>query len=504
MADFFVKFNGLINRRSPRDDRDFSQPYLRYNWLCRDGVLRKPPGHEAVISDLDDIPRWIGRYHTVESSVISPKTFVYTQNGVIRVLDDAAGTSSEAKTLLKENAYPKHVLFKTGEQNKLFFVDGEYLYSHDGNNDHLFLRVDLDDSDGNAVNPIDLIEHKDRLFVISKTKLFVSANLQPEVFDDATDSIEIVVGSGKGTNLSLGKIEDNLYIFNTEGIFVLDGDVISALASTFEVRLVEERNISAGRTAVKVEKAIVFLADDYELWSWDGYETKMLSYELKLKDFVNTNRSMLDKAVAIYHDNYYKMSFVEKGESEPNIEVWWDALENKIDIVRGRHVSCYMRTDPNVETEYVEMGQSDENKIVRDNRGADFDGDAIVTRLRTGDIVIKKGQNVRFLAFYPQFEPTGNRDIHISYLLNGRLSNPDDSNADWQQNMRGEVKPLGWVSIANQGQFMDRIRPKIKYSKGESIAFEIIDSTAELKADFIGMGIDYIAKAKIKGEKIGA
>jgi len=499
-----IKFTGIIDRRSPQDEGDPSSPILRENWLCRDGVLKKPLGNEAVITDLPDIPRWIGRYSTVESSVVSPKTFVYTEDGKISVLNDQTGVSTVVKELLNQNAYPKHWLFKSGAQNKLYFVDGEFMYSHDGNNDNLFLKVDLDDADGNAVNPIDVIEHKDRLFVISKTKMFISKNLEPEVFDDPNDSLEIVIGSGKGTNLALGKLEDKLYILTTAGIYVVEGDVISALASTFEVRLVEERNIIASRSAAKVEKAIVFLADDFEIWSWDGNVTKMLSYSLKFRDFVNTYRTMLDKCVAIYEDNYYKLSFVQKGDSEPKTELWWDAFEDKIDIVKGRNVSCYMQTDATIEAEYVEMGLSTANTIVRDKQSFDFNGTAIAVRLRTRDLTLKKGHNVRITAFYPQFKPTGNRNLTIRYLLDGRSSNPSGANAHWVENLRGETKTLGFIQITNQSQFTGRVRPKIAYARGESIAFEVIDSTLGLKANFQGMGIDYIVKHRSKGSTIGA
>lgn len=505
MADFNVKFTGRIDRRSLPGEGKSEDPVLKYNWLARDGRLRKPLGHEAVITGLSGIPRWSGRYNTIESSVISPKTFVYTEDGNLYVLDDAAQTATVVKTLLNENAYPNHILFKTGEQNKLLFVDGENLYSHDGNNDNLFLKVTVTDADGNSVNPIDNIEHKDRHMMISKTKLFVSKNLAPEVFDDPFDSIEIIVGSGKGTNLALGKIEDRLYILNTEGIFILDGDVISALASTFEVRLVEERKIIAGRSVAKVEQALLFLADDYELWSWDGSVSKMLTFELKLKDFINKNREMLDKMVSVYHNNYFKLSFVETGAAgEPNIEVWWDAFENKIELVRGRHVSYYMKTDPTVETEYLEFGQSNANTIMRAERGFDFNGVAIVTRLRTRDLTVKKGHNVRFTAFYPEFAPTGIRTMTIKYLLDGRLSNPSGADAHWDQSLRGETLTLGMIEIKNQAQATGRIRPKINYARGESIAFEIIESTLGQQSELIGMGIDFTAKEKSKGITIGA
>lgn len=499
MADTFLKFTGHINRRLPKDEGDYADPVLRENWLSRDGRLQKPEGNESVITGLSGIPRWMGRYHTLETGNESPKSFVYTEDGVIHVINDQAQTSTVVKQLLNQNAYPQHWIFKTTQQNKMFFVDGVNMYSYDGNNDNTFLQVDLD-----GFAPIDVIEHKDRLCLISRTSLKISKRLDPENFDDANDSLEVIVGSGKGVNLALRKIEDRLYILNSEGIFVLEGDVISALASTFEIRLVDERRIISARTSAIVEKAIVFLADDYEIWSFNGDNSQMLSYNFKLKDFVNDYPTPIKKAVAVYHDNYYKLSFVEKGETEPNIEIWWDAFENKIEVVRGRHVSCYMKTDPSIEREYLEMGQSDVGTIVRDGRGYNFRGSAITTKLRTRDITLKKGHNVRVTAFYPQFEPTGNRDIVIRYLLDGRLSNPSGADAHWNQNLRAETKTLGMIEIKNQSQATWRVRPKIDYARGESIAFEIEESTLDLRSVFLGIGIDYTVKDKSKGVTVGA
>ena len=478
---------------------------LKENWLCRDGKLQKPKGTEkAITTTLSDNPRWSGRYYTIEAGAASPKTFVYTEDGKIWLIDDFAQTASEVSSLLKTNAYPRHQLFKTENQTKLFLVDGLDLYRYDGNNDNTFVRLGLTDTDGASIVPIDVIEHKDRLWMISKTNLYVSKNLDPENFTSATDSLVIIVGSGRGKNLSLGKLEDRLYILNTEGIFVVEGDVISALASTFEVRLVDERKIIASRSVANVERAIIFVADDYELWSWDGSETKMLSYKLKLKDFISTTKELLDKAVATYFNNYYMLSFVEKGEIEPNIEVWWDAFEDKIEIVRGRNVSCYLDIDSAEEEDYLQTGRSDIGSFMNTERGYNFDGVAIRIRLRTRDITVKKGHNVRFLAFYPEIIPTGDRNITINYLLDGRSSNPTGSSPQWSQNLRGEVKTLGTINIGNQAQTTFRVRPQINYAKGESIAFEINDSTLDLRADFMGIGIDFIEKHKSKGKLVGA
>jgi len=502
--NFYTKFNGKIDRRTPSNEGKSDSPVLRENWLSRDGRLKIPLGTEKVFtSAMSGIPRWSGRYYTNEASIVSPKTFAYTEDGFIWLIDDVLNTRTELRGNLALNAYPKHQLFKTANQTKMYLVDGVNLVEYDGNNDNRFDITGVADANGNSLKPIDVAEHKDRLWMISRTDLHVSKNLEPTVFDDATDSLNIIVGSGRGENLALGKIEDKLYIFNTEGIFVVIGDVISALAITFEVRLIEERSIIAGRTAAKVEKAIIFMADDYELWSWDGNAAQMLTFELKMKDFVETVRDKLDKASAGVFNNYYQVSFVEKGRTEPNYEVWYDALTGNVDVVKGRNVSAFMRSDSAKETDFQLLCRSDSNFIMHGDRGRRFDGVAIHTKLRTRDLTVAKGQNVRFLAFYPEFVPTGDMNFIIMYHLDGRISQPSGEQTSWIQNLRGETKTLGYIEIGNQSQFTGRVRPKIDYARGSSIAFEIDANINDLQPELLGMGIDFVLKSRKKIKVIG-
>jgi len=499
-----VKFNGKIDRRSPRNEGDINSPVVRENLLSRNGRVSTIDGTELACDTIfSGVPTWVGRYYTVETGAVSPKTFVYTQDGKIWIINDVDRNAFVIKESLKLHAYPKHVLFNIENQTRMYFIDNQYMYRYDGNADNEFVKVDLLDSDENSVVPVDLIEHLDRLVVISNKYVFISKNLDPEVFDDATDSIQIIVGSGKGINLALKKIEDTLFILNTEGIFVLNGDVISAVAETFEVALVDARNIIAGRTAVNVEKAIIFLADDMELWSFDGSTSKMLSYSEKLKDFINPYRDMLNKAVATYYNNYYMLSFVEHGYGENNLEIFYDTFEDKIDFVRGRNVACYLDIDPTRELKYQQFGRSDAFKLMYSDRGYNFDGAGIHIRLRTRDITLDKQQNARILAFYPELESFGNKDLTISYHLDGRYSAPTSGTPTFTQNLRGETKTLGAIYIPTQSNFVDRVRPKINYSKGRSITFDIDTYLLDTKVTLQSIGIEYVGKEVKKTEKVG-
>ena len=94
--------------------------------------------------------------------------------------------------------------------------------------------------------------------------------------------------------------------------------------------------------------------------------------------------------------------------------------------------------------------------------------------------------------------------MFFRYLLDGRLSEFTDSGSNFLEFIEGENKGLGFIKIKNQAQYIDRIRPKINYAKGTSIAFEIYDATKDIKLDLIGIGIDFLPRALKKSRKIGA
>lgn len=509
MADLFVKVNGDINRRASRDEGSEGDVHYRHNLLCRDGKLKSVSGTEKLNStDTGGIVTWLARYTSIETGIESPKSFCMTSEGVIYKVDIVTGILTAVKTGLKENAYPRHWQYKLGTQTLMFLVDGVNLYKYDGNNSNIWEDVGLVDVDGNPIYPIDVIEHKDRLCVMTRNSVKISKNLEPTVMDDAVDSVEIVLGSGKGENIGFGKIDDNLFMFNTEGIFVLAGDTISAVASTFEVRLVDNAHKAiATRTVTNVENAILFLGEDLELWSFNGQSSKMLTYKLKLKELMNHKRDWLDKAVATYYDNYYMLSFVEKGETYNRMEVWYDSFEEKIDLVYDRRVSCYcpvMLDSGQEERQFMQIGRSDVGRIMWCERGNNFDNDGIELRLTTKEIRPKKGNNVRFSAFYVDYEPIGNRNILFRYLLDGRLSEVTSSNSNVMQTLNGDTKSVGLINISNQLHTTDRIRPKINYARGESICFEIYDKTKDMNFTLRGIGVDIIDKKKKKGKTVGA
>lgn len=503
MPNFFVKVASRMDRRKPRNEVAVVD---RQNFLSRDDKLTLIGGTEKVTTDTaSDIFRWTERYYTIETGQVPIKTLGYTKDGKIWHIDDVSKQMTEIQADLNPDAYPESWSIKSGEQTFLYLVDGKDLWKHDGNNDNTFQKVSLTDTEGDPIEPIDNIEHKDRQWLISKTLLFVSKNLDFDVFDSADDSAAIVMGSGKGQNLALQKIEDTLFILTTEGIFAVIGDVISALAPTFEIILVDSKKIIAGRTARLVENALMFLADDFNIWSWNGQVSKKLSHSEKLEDFVNTTRSFLDKAVAHYDDikKYYMLSVVRPGQTEPDFEIFWDAIDQKIDFVKGRNVSAYMQTDSTREPNFIELARSDANYLVYADRERSFDGTDIEWSMRTGDLNLNKKRNFRVINIYPEVVPEGDLNMFFRYLMDGRLSNKDDT-ATFDFNLSGENISLGFINITNQAQFMGRVKPKINFAKGITIAFELYGKTSTLDLVLHGFGIDIVSKGEKKFKQVGA
>lgn len=652
--DAYYSFTKRVDRVTPRSKGDADSPVLRENYYSRNERLQTVPGTERVISELltnKCTGAW--RYYSRETGIDSPKTIAYTIDGKLWWINEKTKSATEILTGMKTNAYPMACIYKLGEQYYMYLVDGQSLYEWNGNNSNLWVDRTPKQSDGTSYNPIDVIEHKDRLILLTERQVLVSANLEPVNFSSASDSIEIIVGAGQGFNRAMRKLRDRLYFFNTEGAFILSGDLLSAVASTFSVDLADPNTrVAVGRSTQNVENGIMYLGDDLELYTFDGNSSKLMSYYENLKTIVNPERVYLNQIVGHYDsvDKRYFLSVVETGESRNNLEIVYDAVEDKLDFIRGRNVSCYCQYNGAFEEDELLLGASegDSNKwtIRYANRGYNFDGVGIRHRLRSRDIYFSKGQRARISAFYPELEPRGNSDIAIRYLLDGRLSenglyqtemgwtgsipttyrevtggmgnflgteytapvtgtidritvyaqSPSSgqmvatiykstagvlganlttshpvvvsptagwhtvflvdriqltagetyylvarpwnavmtrffygsitgnsihafpityvtdrqylikgiitNNSTFDQSLAGEQKGLGFINISNQSQFTDRVKPKIDYAQGSSIAFEIDEAELNNHYSILGIGMDVTSKPKIKGKKV--
>lgn len=662
--DAYYSFTKRVDRVTPRSKGDNDSPVVRENYYSRDGRLQTVPGTQRVIDELlTEKCTGMWRYYSRETGIDNPKTIAYTIDGKLWWINEKTKSCTEILTGMKTDAYPVACIYKLGEQYYMYIVDGEYLWEWNGNNSNIWTDKTPKQSDGSSYKPIDVIEHKDRLVLLTDRQVLVSKNLDPTVFNDASDSIEIIVGAGQGFNRAMRKLRDRLYFFNTEGCFILSGDLLSAVASTFSVDIADPNTkVAVGRSAQNVENGIMYLGDDLEVYTFDGNSSKLMSYNENLKTIVNPERKYLDQVVGHYNsvEKRYFLSVVETGASRNNYEIVYDAVEDKIDFIRNRNVSCYCQYNGAFEEDELLLGASegdtDKRTIRWANRGYNFDGVGIRHRLRTRDIYFSKGQRARISAFYPELEPRGNSDIAIRYLLDGRLSDlgkttwdiigQDDSStqdgyniltsssggtaftapqsgyiytvyayigatvagnsgririwsyaaglpgtqlaqtndvfynttsggwkiftllapvhlisgtkycitlthtssgqiilyyntkvsesftlgigdipvtaitdrefllyasyesdrteeARFDQSLAGEQKGLGFINISNQAQFTDRVKPKIDYAQGSSIAFEIDEAEMNNHYALLGIGMSITGKPKIKGKLVG-
>ena len=223
--DAYYSFTKRVDRVSPRSKGDAESPVLRENYFSRDGRLQTVRGTERVIDSLlTEKCTGCWRYYSRETGVDTPKTVAYTVDGKLWWINEKTKTATEVLTGLTKNAYPQAAIFRIGDQYNMYIVDGEHLWEWNGNNSNIWEDKTPKQNDGSSYNPIDVIEHKDRLCLLTAKQVLISKNLEPVVFDDASDSIEIIVGSGQGYNRALRKLRDRLYFFNTEGAFILNGD----------------------------------------------------------------------------------------------------------------------------------------------------------------------------------------------------------------------------------------------------------------------------------------
>ena len=299
--DAFIKMNKRVDVMSARSEGDKDSPVLRVNLYSRDGQLKTVPGTERMVSDFSEKCTGAWRYYSNEEGIKSPKLLAYTINGKLWFVDTYALQSQVIKEGMASNAYPKACQFRLGEQHYLFIVDGHSMWSYDGNESWIINDVTPKQSDGTNYEPIDIIEHLDRIFLLTEKQVLISANLAPTDFTDATDAIELIIGSGRGENRQFSKIDDRLYIHTTEGVFVLSGDTISAVASTFSIDLVDDGvRMAPGRSGAITENAFVYLGADRELYSFNGQSKEMLSYNEQLKNIINPEATYLEKTVAHY------------------------------------------------------------------------------------------------------------------------------------------------------------------------------------------------------------
>ena len=485
----FIKISphGGLNRRFPEHKiatGDIQKLIRLDNLMSLDGRI----GIVEGATRLDSTPKtgtcsWTKRMYYEEG--IDNKKYLFSVIGdKIYRLDEETKTlmpmtiNLSATQSLKTDVFPISTTVKASSALCTYLVDTDSFYKFLPNSAGEWERVvDRFDIDGNKIEPIFNAEWLDRQWVLVKGRnvLIGSANLQPETFDDATDSVIIELPPGQGGYpRALIKYRGLLFVFHDDYFVPVTG----SSASTFGVRpgdVVEGYGTNAPRSVLIVKNKIVFLnSKDNELYrtagSFDSTEEVPLSYDIKLRDLINPYRSQDTVCHFDSVQNLLRVAYFPSGGSYLGDEEIYSIAEQKwCGSTRGRRISCYAQWNGYGDNGRLTTGRSDIGTIMWNDSSLNFDGDAIHYKLITGSYTSKDPFDCQFEEFYIECKPQGNTNINISYFIDSRITTVGNEQVDQQ----GEGFSLGLIQIADQNIFVNRFIPMVDRAKGRMIRFEI-------------------------------
>lgn len=379
--------------------------------------------------------------------------------------------------------YPISTTIKSNQALATYLVDGSYFYKFLPNEDGEWERLpDINDIDGNKINPIFTAEWLDRQWVLVKGQniLLGSANRQPEIFNDATDSILIELPPGNGGYpRALIKYQGVLHVFHDDYFVPVTG----SSASTFGVRpgdVAEGYGTHAPRSVILVKGKIGFLnSKDNEYYltqgtfdsTGDGVVAGIpLSYEIRLRDLINP----IHTGDTVCHfdtvQNLLRIAYFPSGGQYLGDEEIFSISENKwCGSTRGRNISGYTQWNGLDDDGRLSTGRSDVGAVVTNDNSINFDGAAIHYKFVSASYMAKDPFDVQFEEFYIEALPQANTNIDVSYYIDTRLTTVGQEGV----NTQGEIISLGQIQIDDQKVFVNRFIPFIDRSKGRMIRFQI-------------------------------
>ena len=399
---------------------------------------------------VDGTNRWLKRIYWQDSGNDYRASFTIIGNYMYKG-DDSTRTISQVTisnsllTQIEPNFYPISTTLKVGEKVCTFLVDGKYFYKFipnaAGNWERLAI---LEDIDGNEIEPVYTAEWLDRQWVLVKGRnvLLGSANLQPELFNDSTDSVllELPPGANGGYPRGLIKYRGVLYVWHDDYFVPVSG----SSASTFGIRpgdLVEGFGTSAPRSLILVDNQIGFLNsknNEYCLTSgtYDSTSSPELSYPIILGDLMHPTRCVdtvchYDSDLSCIRVAYYPTGGTSLGDEEIY------SLDEKkwCGQTRGRKVSCYSQWDGLNDDGRLTTGRSDIGCFMVNDQSINFDGEAIHYKFVSGSYAPKDPVDCQFEAFYIDAKPQGDTLVNVAYYIDSRMSTYANENVTQQ----GEV-----------------------------------------------------------------
>ena len=394
--------------------------------------------------------------------------------------------------VLESGFYPIDSTLKVGGQVCTFLVDGKYFYKFipnaAGNWEQLPILTDVD---GNNIEPIFTAEWLDRQWVLvaGRNVLLGSANLNPELFNSATDSILIELPPGNGGYpRGLVKYRGVLYVFHDDYFVPVSG----SSPSTFGIKpgdVVESYGCSAPRSICIYGNKIGFLNskdNEYYLTSgtFDSTDEVPLSYPIQLGKLMHPTLSVDTVCVHDSDLNAIRIAYYPSGGTTLGDEEIYSFNEQKwCGQTRGRKISCYSQWDGLNDDGRLTTGRSDSGCFMVNDESINFDGAAIHYKWVSGSYAPKDPFDVQFDTFYLDAKPSGNTIVAVAYYIDSRIT----TSASEDVNKQGEFLNLGLIQIADQTVFLNRFTPFVDKSKGRMIRFQIEGQQLNTLLEFYGI-----------------
>ncbi len=471
--------------------------------------IKKFPGSDRFNSEsVGSYPFVSGiRYYTKNEV---RKTFAFNQDGYIYALA-SDGTATQKVGVFNKNAYPCWEIMRVSDTDILYFSEGVStgMYSHDGNQGNEFVH-----ETSVSLNFVGMVSWLDRLwgFEEDSEDLFFSKNLEPTNFTDSTDAGQITIAAKRGSKIqAIMVFNDVLYIFKED----LIARVLGRTPSEFQIDIVHDSfGIPARRGICQVESGIMLLGQDYEVYSFGGTKDslKLISYGIALsgdftKDLVPIiNKDRMEQVCATYHNRLFRLSFVEVGEVQNNLEYIFNTTNETDGITRGNKVACYIHYDRHPDKGELITGKADIGYLMYQWRGLNWDNQAVgaTMSIKTQTKFYGTGaaRNVRVRRVWLNSGVLGARDIPIKTYMDARIASSDATSEDMATT--GEYKsPTTLMRIASQSAITSRQIPRHANSKGQNFSFEINEDVADRDFEMTEFECELIGKNLKRSQKVG-
>uniref|UniRef100_A0A6M3KQC1 Uncharacterized protein n=1 Tax=viral metagenome TaxID=1070528 RepID=A0A6M3KQC1_9ZZZZ len=478
------------------------------NFKCIPKGIQKIGGFQAYnATSLGNkgIP-WVERsYHLRGDNSIVTRLFGFYQ-GDIYYGDDVAGTLTKTNaTGFRKEAIPLSESFQVSGNSILYVYTGvDTPMKYDGNGAFEWEKTGLDS------DIIGGVTHLQRLWYwkTKSSNLSYSIPLFPETIDD-----EILVGDNARDSFIKACIKignERFFVFKNNSIWELFGRTSTQF---YFRRVTGDYGLASKRALFPIGGGIIFQNEyDKELYFFGGTEAsiKPLTEDtIRLRDIMDLTQDSIDNATMTTHKGYFRFAFqhredtaIDANGSEliyPINDFRPDGLP-KWSLIRGSNVSCYSRWTKYGDKNELVTGRSDMGKLMYHDRGKDWDGTQIETKVRTGDIIASEDKRVEFKGFNISGK-LGSHTLPITfrYYLDGRF--PETAGVHGLI-PEGETRTIGVVKLQQSSMFNDRIVPYVSYSRGMSIAFEFEDKNLGTDVELYSVAFTAQTRGKKRNQKV--